>query len=294
MSDKMPVTMLQEYCVQRKVCVPYYEELSEQMSEGTKVFRSRVTAVEMFAEGSGLNKKNAKHSAAANLLEKLGIKTKYVSDAEEEKSNTVLRLLDMCIERNWPLAKLEEIQASGPSHCPEFTFRCTLSSLVREATAPKKKDAKQRAAQLMLQVIQEMNMHDPEKLKLMEVNQVMEEEEEGDEKVIKSYREYKKSDIKKQLGVKLCDRHKFFVSFNNERVQEAKRCLMNENLSYQNRIDEMTLALKLKYKIENVPSTTAPLMAFELDHENYDCYFVAFADEFWKKLHEYFQVMLSI
>lgn len=286
--------MLQEYCVQRKCCVPYYEELTEQMSEGTKIFRSRVSAFDMFAEGSGLNKKNAKHSAAANLLEKLGIKTKYVSDAEEEKSNTVLRLLDMCVERNWPLAKFDEIQASGPSHCPEFTFRCTLSSLVREAKAAKKKDAKQKAAQLMLQVIQEMNMHDPEKLKLMEVKDVLEEEINGDEKVIKSYREYKKSDVKKQLGVKLCDRHNFFVSLDNERVQEAKRCLMNEDLSYQNRVDEMCHALKLKYKVEDVPSNDTPLMCFELDHENYDCYFVAFSNEFWKKLFEHFQVMLSV
>lgn len=293
MAEKMPVTMLQEYCVQRKCCVPYYEELGEDISEGTKVFNCRVSAFDKSAEGSGLNKKNAKHSAAASLLEKLGIKTKYCSDVEEDKSNTVLRLLDMCVERNWPLAKFEEIQATGQSHCPEFTFRCTLSSLVREAKAPKKKDAKQKAAQLMLQVIQEMNMHDPEKLKLMEMKDLMDMEEEGDEKIIKSYREYKKSDVKKQLGVKLCDRHNFFASLDQERVQEARRNLMNDNFSYEKRIIEMCHALKLKYKIESVPSNQVPLMAFELDHENYDCFFVAFADDFWEKLDEYFRIMLS-
>lgn len=292
-NEKLPVTMLQEYCAQRKSCVPIYEELSEQMSEGRKVFRCRVTAFSMFTEGSGLSKKSAKHSAAANLLEKFGIKSNYVSDANDEKSNSVLKLYDMCVERNWPLAHYDEVQVAGLSHCPQFTVRCTLSTIKREATASKKKDAKQKSAQSVLQVIQEMQMNDPDKLKLMEVKDVMDVEMEVDEKVIKSYREYKKSVVKKQLGVKLHDRHNFFVSLHNDKIQEAKRCLMNESLSYQNRVEEMCHALKLKYKIENVPSTKTPLMSFDLDHENYDCFFVAFAFEFWEKLHEYFQVMLS-
>lgn len=290
----MPVTMLMEYCVQRKCCVPMYEELGEEISEGSKIFRCRVAAFDKLAEGSGLNKKNAKHSAAANLLEKLGIKTKYQNDAEEEKSNTVLRLLDMCVKCNWPLAKFEEIQATGQSHCPEFTFRCTLSSLVREAKAPKKKDAKQKAAHLMLQVIQEMHMNDPEKLKLMEVNVIMDAEMENDEKVIKTYRKYKKSDFKQELGVKLSDRHNFFVSLDQDKVEEAKRFLRNENLSYEDRVVEMLQALKLKFKVEESPSNTVQTLVFELDHDNFDCYFGAFKDEFWKKLHEYFQVMLSV
>lgn len=293
MSGKMPVTLLQEYCVQRKENAPYYEELADEVSDGTRIFRSRVTAMENYAEGCGLNKKNAKHSAAANLLEKFGIKTKYVSDAEEEKSNSVKRLLDICVERNWPLAQFQEIQASGPSHCPEFTYRCTLSSLCREAKAPKKKDAKQKAAVLMLQVIQEMNMHDQDKLKIVEMRDVMEDEMEVDEKVIKTYRDYKNSDVKKQLGVKLCDRHNFFVSLDKDRVQEAKRFLRDETQSYQCRVDEMLHALKLKYKIEDMPSLGKSIKAFELEHDNYDCLFMAFEEEFWEKLHEYFEIMLS-
>ncbi|XP_063696832.1 interferon-inducible double-stranded RNA-dependent protein kinase activator A homolog isoform X1 [Culicoides brevitarsis] len=293
MSEKMPVTILQEHCVQRKVLVPFYEDLGEQLSENSKIFRSRVSALGLSAEGIGLNKKNAKHSAAAALLEKLGIKTRYVNDVEEEKSNAVLRLFDMCIERNWPLAKFEQIQASGPSHCPEFTCRCTLSTIVREATAPKKKDAKQKAAVLILQVIQEMNMLDLDKLKIVEMRDAMDEEDENEEHVIKTYRDYKKSDVKKTLGVKLCDRHKFFANLDPVKVAEAKRCLADNLLSDENKIEEMCHALKLKFEIKDVPSTGAPMMAFELDNDSYDCYFVAFKDVFWKKLIEYFDEMLN-
>ena len=68
----------------------------------------------------------------------------------------------------------------------------------------------------MLQVINEMQMIDPDKLKIMQINQATEEEIQEDDKIVRKYMEYKKLNVK--LGAKLCDRHNFFVSLDPERV----------------------------------------------------------------------------
>lgn len=294
MSNKTPVSILQEYCVKKGVSVPFYEDLPEEATETGKIFHCTALACGKSASGSGLNKKTAKHCAAANLLEQFGIKTNFSSDIEEEKHNSVMQLLDLCIANNWPLAVFEDIQASGPSHCPEFTVRCTLSSLVREATSSTKKAAKQKVAVLMLQVIQEMQMMNPEKLQVMQIKEAMQLEDETEEKIVKTYMEYKKMDVKKALGVKLCDRHGFFMSLDADRVKRARNILIDQNEPDDDKICSMMQALGLKYKIQEVPSYDKCLLSFEMEHENYDCYIVEFEDKFWKTIIDYFSIMLDV
>lgn len=157
MANKFPVTALQEHCVQRKIPVPFYEDLPEQIfEENRKIFSVRCCAVNKISIGQGPNKKQAKHAAAARLLDQLGTKVEYSPSFGESTQNSILQLLDMCVERNWPLAEFTEIAATGPSHCPEFTVRCTLASLMREAKAPTKKLAKGKVATMMMEVIREV------------------------------------------------------------------------------------------------------------------------------------------
>lgn len=158
-NNKTPVMLLQEYCTQRKIQPPYYEDLPEEVAEANKrIFGARVSAAQKSAIGQGLNKKSAKHAAAAACLLQLGIKAEYQSDmvAADEKQSPISTLLDLCIQRKLPIAEFNEVQACGPSHCPEFTFECRVASLTREAKAPSKSKAKAKAASLMLQVIQEV------------------------------------------------------------------------------------------------------------------------------------------
>lgn len=244
------------------------------------------------ALGQGSNKKIAKHNAAASLLQELGEKINYTPNAGEETQNCILQLLDYCIAHNWPIPEFTEIQATGPSHCPEFTVRCQISSLVREAKANSKKLAKGKVATMMMDVIKEMQMNHPEKLKIMEVNQAMEVDEEVDENVIKTYRQYKKAEIKKQPGVRLRDRHNFFMNLDENLVAKAQKNLNDEQECIQDRIQTALIALNLKFKVEEVQSYGSPLMVFDLLHDQYDCYFISFKDSFWQDLYNHLQIML--
>lgn len=158
---KTPVMLLQEYCTQRKITHPFYEDLPEELAEVNKrIFSVQCSAVSKSAIGKGLNKKNAKHHAAANVLRLLGERVNYVCDLEtnDDKQSPVTTLMDLCIQRHLPLAEFTEIQAVGPSHCPEFTIQCKVATLVREAKAPSKSKAKAKAASLVLNILQEVSI----------------------------------------------------------------------------------------------------------------------------------------
>lgn len=160
-NSKTPVMVLQEYCMQNKIQVPFYEDLPEEITDGgvKKIFNVRVSAVNKSSIGKGSNKKNAKHAAAAFLLQQLGQKVSFCPEVViDEQQSPITALLDLCIQRNMRLAEFEEVQASGPSHCPKFTIRCRIATLSREAEAPTKKQAKAKAATMMLQVIQEVSL----------------------------------------------------------------------------------------------------------------------------------------
>lgn len=294
--SKTPVMMLQEYCVKRKIQVPYFEDLPEELYEGgKKVFSVQVSAVGKSVIGKGTNKKNAKHAAAAQLLKQIGERVNYNPELiVDEKQSAITSLLDLCIQRELPIAQFEDIQAYGPSHCPEFTVRCSIASLVREATAPTKKLAKTRAATAMLQVLQEMQMNNPEELKLMEIKTAMQIEEEKEEDVIRTYREFKKLENKRQPGVRLCDRHNFWINQDPEKVALAKQYLKNKDETPPERINLAMHALKVKFQIKDVPSYEGKLVAFEIDHKDYECFFVSPEHSFWMDLNEYFQIMLNI
>lgn len=138
-----------------------------------------------------------------------------------------------------------------------------------------------------------MQMHQPEKLQLMEVKAALLTEAENEEKIIKTYRQYKQAEIKKQPGVHLCDRHQFFMTLGDDKVAAAQRCLLNPHESIEERINTALLALKLAFEVQHEDSYGSALMSFTLKHDHYACFFVSFADTFWKDLYTYFCVMLD-
>lgn len=69
MSEKTPVSVLQELCVKYRHGAPFYDEINDGGDDG-KTFSSIVQAFDATAQGIGRTKREAKHNAAANLLRK--------------------------------------------------------------------------------------------------------------------------------------------------------------------------------------------------------------------------------
>jgi dsRNA-specific ribonuclease len=94
----------------------------------------------------------------------LKILAQYHPDVGEMKNSTgqiierdaVSELLNICVQRNLPKAEFELLNASGPSHAPEFTYRCHVATMQKTASHSTKKGAKQLAAQKMLTTVQEV------------------------------------------------------------------------------------------------------------------------------------------
>lgn len=68
MSEKTPVSVLQELCIQEHGHVPMYESIPHESDP--KMFTFVVEAFGLFAQGSGRSKREAKHDASANLISK--------------------------------------------------------------------------------------------------------------------------------------------------------------------------------------------------------------------------------
>lgn len=66
MSEKTPVSVLQELCIQENGSVPMYE--SHPHESDPKMFTFIVEAFDFIAKGSGRSKREAKHDASANLI----------------------------------------------------------------------------------------------------------------------------------------------------------------------------------------------------------------------------------
>lgn len=68
MSEKTPVSVLQELCIQEMASVPMYESISHETDP--KMFAYLVEAFGLYAEGSGRSKREARHDASAKLISK--------------------------------------------------------------------------------------------------------------------------------------------------------------------------------------------------------------------------------
>lgn len=66
MSEKTPVSLLQELCIQENAPVPMYEGVPHETDP--KMFAFYVNAFGLSGKGSGRSKREAKHEASANLI----------------------------------------------------------------------------------------------------------------------------------------------------------------------------------------------------------------------------------
>ncbi|XP_065224030.1 RISC-loading complex subunit tarbp2-like [Planococcus citri] len=177
-TSRTPASVLQEFCVHRKI-TPVYEIDDDNSPTHLKKFICQVTCDTYTAIGEGRSKKEAKHAAAEKMLKIIrptdeplqSPNTATVPSPYEGKvkEDSVGPLTDFCTELGIKAPEYVHTRAEGPPHATMFTFRCTVGSFHTEAIERTKQQAKQLAAMYMLNRLKKMV--DPRiKLQLPEVS----------------------------------------------------------------------------------------------------------------------------
>lgn len=179
------------------------------------------------------------------------------------------------------------MQACGEPHRPQFTSICKLASIKRTGTFSTKKGAKQLAAKAMLEVVQNISQNEHQQ-------QVATLDTDSTEKVLRTYRELKKSD-QKYTAIQLRKRHKYFEKLPVEDRNAAYDILMKEDEIYGSSKDKVDLtckALKLKYEIKDVPDHPDRFKVFIL-HGDYDCVMCEKETNLYDRIIDYFKTMMN-
>ncbi|KAF7265064.1 hypothetical protein GWI33_021598 [Rhynchophorus ferrugineus] len=173
---KTPVSVLQELLSRRGI-TPKYELLQIEGAIHEPVFRFRVFLNNDFvATGTGRSKKDAKHTAAKNLLDLLvgkqspeqanqsngtpganDITAQVVSPFDDKvMGNPIGWLQEMCMSKRWPPPFYEMEHEEGLPHERQFTIACQVLKFREVGTGKSKKIAKRVAAHKMWQALQDM------------------------------------------------------------------------------------------------------------------------------------------
>ena len=136
---------------------------------------------------------------------------------------------------------------------------------------------------------------EPATMQVSSLDAVMESTEEENEKVIRTYRELKNSDIKKKLGVKIADRHKFFEELGSEKIDKAKQIIGDPIETVEEKSLMIPRVLGFKYEIDDSAEDKygKRIKSFDLKTQEFDCFIMGNDDDFHIKIFNYFQVMLN-
>lgn len=298
MNGKTPVSVLQELCMRKHHGAPYYDLVADGKDE-SKTFAYVVEAFGQSARGQGKAKKDAKHEAAVNILSILKTMDEHKYELEGMAELTLPRvqsgdgdsvglLLDLCVQREWPIAVFTVQQAFGAPHAPEFTVECRVASITRVGTFSTKKGAKQIAAQEMLNVIQQMS-NDYSELQVATLNDYPPETH------IKTYREMKNSDIKIHPGTLLSDRHKFFQNMENAQKEQLRKILFDLNETPKEKVHLLCMELNWKYNVSQVKDhPSGNMYLFELRGVNYDVVLTGTVPTLYEDILNYLKMMSGV
>lgn len=135
-------------------------------------------------------------------------------------------------------------------------------------------------------------------MQVQSLDRAAEMAEDEDEHTIRTYRELINSDIKKKMGVKIADRHRFFEELDQAKILAARRIAMDELLNVEDKCTLIPKALGLKFdlKLENSSLQTKQgrkLYSFELLSTEFDCFMFGLRDQFYDGVYDYFKNMLN-
>ncbi|GAB0092669.1 interferon-inducible double-stranded RNA-dependent protein kinase activator A homolog [Sergentomyia squamirostris] len=165
MPMKTPVSVLQELLSRRGI-TPSYELVQIEGAIHEPTFRYRVSFNDKDAMGAGRSKKEAKHSAAKALIDKLTgqavgavagesleatLDTALGASGFDDKvmGNPIGWLQEMCMARRWPPPAYETEMEVGLPHERQFTIACTVLKYREVGQGKSKKVAKRIAAHKM-------------------------------------------------------------------------------------------------------------------------------------------------
>lgn len=262
-----------------------------------KSFVYEVVAFGYSADGRGRNKNNAKHEAANNLIQLLQSDERYRNELSVHQSevprdavpeiDAVSVLMDICVDRNLPIAQFRIQQASGAAHSPEFVVECQVASIVRVGVFSSKKGAKQLAAKKVLAVLQDVTMN--EELLQIAKNRT----DEPAEKMYKRYYELKKEENKVKSGIKLGDRYLFFVNLSDDIKDKMKAVLDNVIETDEEKVHLLCNAMNCKYNQSLVPNhPKRNVYCVEIFCE-YDLCFANTTPEVYTEILDYVRVALN-
>lgn len=163
---KTPVSVLQELLSRRGI-TPTYDLVQIEGAIHEPTFRYRVTYGNKDAMGAGKSKKEAKHQAARNLIDKLtGL---HITDQilppipngskdidGKVNGNPIGWLQELCMARRWPPPFYETQSEIGLPHERQFTIACHVSTYSETGRGKSKKEAKRLAAHQMWQRLQDL------------------------------------------------------------------------------------------------------------------------------------------
>lgn len=296
---KTPVSLLQEFCVKKRHSAPIYTLIEDGTSTPIpgQTFVYEVVAFDYVADGRGRNKNNAKHEAANNLIQMLQQDDKYRDELSAHQPevprdacpeiDAVSALMDICVDRNLPIAQFRIQQASGAAHAPEFVVECQVASIVRVGVFSSKKGAKQLAAKKVLAVLQDLSV-DEESLQIAKT-----QSDEPPEKVFKRYYELKKEDNRVKSGVKICDRYLYFVNLSDEMKSKMREVLDDANEPDSEKVHFLCQAMNCKYNktlVQDHPQRN--VYCIEIFSE-YDLCFANTEPEVYSEVLDYIRVALS-
>lgn len=296
---KTPVSLLSEFCVKKRRCAPIYTLIEDGTNLPTpdKIFVYEVIAFDYRADGRGRNKSNAKHEAAANLIQILQNDERFRSELSVHQPevprdacpeiDAVSVLMDICVERNLPIAQFRIQQASGAAHAPEFVIECQVASIVRDGVFSSKKGAKQLAAKKVLAVLQDISMNE----ELLQI--VKNRTDEPADKMFKRYYELKKEENSIKSGVKLMDRYLYFANLNDEIKNKIQAVLNDTNETDKEKVYLMCHAMGCKYNVSLVPNhKQGQVHCVEIFCE-YDLCFANTEPEVYTEILDYINVALN-
>lgn len=182
-------------------------------------------------------------------------------------------------------------QASGQPHAPSFTVVCRLASIQRSGQFSTKKGAKQLAAQAMLNVVQQLPSENDDQ------KQIAPLDFEPPEKVMRTYRELKKNDIKPE-AINLTKRHDYFLRLPETERDAAIKILQGAESEFidSSRLDMLELvckAMKVPYEVTAVPNHPKNHMMFMFKGD-FDSVHVGSEDELYERVFDYLMTMMNL
>lgn len=170
--NKTPASIVQEYAAKNRL-VPQYELIHNGIAESKISFTYMLTLDDYVVTGTGSSKKEAKHQAASNLLEKMikdnpvllktgfqqwDFKNHVVSPFDNNiKVNAVGKLNDICGNHRLGLPEFNLVLEEGQAHAKLFTISCQVGKMIERATHKTKKQAKHLAAVQMVNKLESID-----------------------------------------------------------------------------------------------------------------------------------------